>query len=272
MNNFKKAVIYATLLIYSSLILFPIYMMYSASFRNTRKIFNSPLGLPETFNISNYVEVISGANFPLYLGNSLIVTGVSVLLSLTLGTLAAYALARYSFKISSYLYVFFLLGLVVPLRLASLPLFLLMKNIGLLDTRIALIIIYTSWRLGFTVLIMHGFFSSLPTDLEDSGRIDGCNEFSLFYRVMLPLSKPGLVIAAIYNAVPVWNDFFFPLVFTRSDNLQTLPLAVSRFFGEHSVQWGPLFAFLGLAVLPIIALYLVMSRQFIEGMLAGALD
>lgn len=272
MNKFQEAVVYATLIVYSSLILFPIYMMYSASFRETREIFSSPLGFPKSFNISNYVEVIGGANFPLYLSNSIIVTGASVLLSLALGTLAAYALARYSFTISSYLYLFFLLGLIVPLRLASLPLFLLMKNIGLLDTRVALIIIYTSWRLGFTVLIMHGFFSSLPTDLEDSGRIDGCNEFSLFYRVMLPLAKPGLIIAAIYNAVPVWNDFFFPLVFTRSDNLQTLPLAVSRFFGEHSVQWGPLFAFLGLAALPIIALYLVLSKQFIEGMLAGALD
>ncbi|MFP4589129.1 MAG: carbohydrate ABC transporter permease [Candidatus Bipolaricaulota bacterium] len=272
MNAFKRSVIYATLFVYSGLILFPLYMMYSASFRETRDIFQKPLAFPTQFNLSNYVDVLAETNFLLYLTNSVLITGVSILASLLLGTLAAYALARYSFVISGPLYVVFLFGLIVPLRLASVPLFLLMRNLGLLDTRIALITIYTAWRLGFTILIMHGFFSSLPVELEDAGRIDGCNEFSLFYRVMLPLAKPGLVIAAIYNAVPVWNDFFFPLVFTTSERVATLPLAVSQFFGERSAQWGPLFAFLGLAVLPIIALYLVMSRKFIEGMLAGAMD
>lgn len=272
MNAFKRSALYATLLVYSGLILFPIYMMYSASFRETTQIFNNPIGFPTSPNISNYVEILSETNFFLYLGNSVIITGASIVFSLLFGTLAAYALARYSFKVSGFIYIFFLLGLIVPLRLASVPLFVMMRNLGLLDTRAALIIIYTSWRLGFTILIMHGFFSSLPVDLEDAGRVDGCNEFTLFFRVMLPLAKPGFVIAAIYNAVPIWNDFFFPLVFTTSDRVATLPLAVSQFFGQHSAQWGVIFAFLGLAVLPIIALYLVMSRQFIKGMLAGAVD
>lgn len=271
-NAFKRSVLYATLLVYSGLVLFPIYMMYSASFRETRQIFQNPIGLPSSLNLSNYAEIIADTNFLLYFGNSMIITGVSIFLSLLLGTLAAYALARYSFKISGFIYVFFLLGLIVPLRLASVPLFVMMRNLNLLDTRVALIIIYASWRLGFTILIMHGFFSSLPVDLEDAGRVDGCNEFTLFFRVMLPLAKPGFAIAAIYNAVPVWNDFFFPLVFTTSDRVATLPLAVSQYFGQHSAQWGLIFAFLGLAVLPIIVLYLVMSRQFIKGMLAGAVD
>jgi len=212
MNDFKKAVIYATLILYSGMILFPVFITYSSSFREASEMFKAPLSPPKSFDISNYRKVIQKTNFLWYLANSTIVTGASIFCSLVLGTLAAYALARYEFKITRYLYFFLLLGLIVPIRLASLPLFILMRNLGLLDTRLSLIIVYTAWRIAFTVLIMQGFFSSLPKDLEDAGRADGCNEFQLFYKIMLPLAKPGFVIAAVYNAVPVWNDFFFPLI------------------------------------------------------------
>ena len=137
------------------------------------------------------------------------------------------------------------------------------------DTRLSLIIVYAAWRFGFSILIFYGFFFALPANLEDAGRIDGANEYQLFGRVMLPLATSGLVITVIYNAVPIWNDFFFPLIFLRTERLSPLPLAVANFFGEHSVQWGELFAFLGLSILPIVLLYLVMSRYFIRGMLAG---
>lgn len=255
--------------LYALAILLPLLIMYNSSLRSTNELFSAPLALATTPKFENYQEVLLGNNFFLFLANSVIITGGAMLLNIGLSTTAAYALARYKFKVTGTLYALFLLGLMVPLRLASLPLFILMRDMGLMDTRIALVLVYAAWRFGFSILILYGFFYTLPANLEDAGRIDGANEFQLFRRVMLPLARPGLVIAVIYNAVPVWNDFFFPLIFLRSSQKSPLPLAVANFFGEHSVQWGPLFAFLGLSILPIVLLYLAMSRYFIRGMLAG---
>jgi raffinose/stachyose/melibiose transport system permease protein len=265
----KSVVVYVLLGLYALAIIVPLLIMYNSSLRTTSELFSAPLGLATTPNFENYTQVLLGNNFLLFLGNSVIITGGAMLLNIGLSTTAAYALARYRFKTIGIIYSIFLLGLMVPLRLASLPLFLFMRDAGLLDTRVSLILVYAAWRFGFSILILYGFFFTLPANLEDAGRIDGANEFQLFRRVMLPLAKPGLVIAIIYNAVPVWNDFFFPLIFLRTPELSPLPLAVANFFGEHSVQWGPLFAFLGLSILPIVLLYLLMSRYFIAGMLAG---
>ena len=265
----KSVVVYALLGLYALAIILPLLIMYNSSLRSTNELFSAPLALATSPNFGNYKEVLLGNNFFLFLTNSVIITGGAMLLNIGLSTTAAYALARYRFKVTGMLYALFLLGLMVPLRLASLPLFILMRDMGLMDTRIALVLVYAAWRFGFSILILFGFFYTLPANLEDAGRIDGANEFQLFRRVMLPLAKPGLVIAVIYNAVPVWNDFFFPLIFLRSPERSPLPLAVANFFGEHSVQWGPLFAFLGLSILPIVILYLAMSRYFIRGMLAG---
>ena len=265
----RGIVVYFFLGLYALAIIVPLVVMYNSSLRTTKDIFSAPLAFAANPQFSNYTEILVDQNFLLYLNNSVLVTLGAMLLNLVLSTGAAYALARYKFKISKFLYSFFLLGLMVPLRLASLPLFLLMRDLGILDTRFALMLVYAAWRFGFSILIFYGFFYSLPANLEDAGRIDGTDEFQLFGRVMLPLVKPGLVITVIYNAVPIWNDFFFPLIFLRSENLSPLPLAVANFFGEHSIQWGQLFAFLGLSILPIVLLYLLLSRYFISGMLAG---
>ncbi|HDQ13241.1 MAG TPA: carbohydrate ABC transporter permease [Sediminispirochaeta sp.] len=265
----KSSIVYLFLGLYAVLIIVPLLIMYNSSLRSTTELFSAPLSLAINPRFENYREVLLGSNFMLHLMNSVIITAGAMLLNIGVGTPAAYALARYRVKSAGIVYSFFLLGLMVPLRLASLPLFLMMRDLGLLDTRTALILVYSAWRFGFTILILYGFFYNLPENLEDAGRIDGANEFQLFRKVMLPLARPGLVIAIIYNAVPIWNDFFFPLIFLRSSELSPLPLAVANFFGEHSVQWGPLFAFLGLSILPIVVLYLLMSRYFIRGMLAG---
>ncbi len=229
-----------------------------------------PLGLPQAINLENYRAIFTKVNFLLYFKNSIMVTSVSTLLTVTVGTLAAYALARYRFRGNRFLYFFFLSGLMMPLQLASLPLFILIKNLGLLNTHVALILIYGGWRTSFTILIMSGFFSSLPKGLEEAARVDGCTEFGVFLRVMLPLAKPGLVIAFIYNAVPIWNDFFIPFIFLRSDKLSTIPLGISRFFGEYSTDFGALFASLSLSMLPILVCYFLMSKKFVGSMTTGA--
>ena len=191
-------------------------------------------------------------------------------LILTLGTMAAYAIARYRFTGASFLLMFFLAGLTLPLKLAIIPLFILMRDLGILNTRAALVVIYVAMGLPTTVFIMTGFIRTLPSELEDAARMDGASEARIMWSIMLPLVRPAMVIAGIQNVVPIWNDFFFPLIFIQDDSIKTLPQGLTTFMGEYNTDWGVLFAGLTLSSAPIILIYIVLSRQFINGMTQGA--
>jgi raffinose/stachyose/melibiose transport system permease protein len=158
----------------------------------------------------------------------------------------------------------------VPIRLAIIPLFILMRDLRLLDTFWSLILVYAASGLPSAVFILTGFFRTLPADLDNAARIDGAGELSVLLRVMLPLVRPALAIVTVYNVIPIWNDFFFPLVFIHQDRLKTLPLGMTVFFGEFATNWALLFAGLTLAAAPVIGLYILMSQQFIRGLTAGA--
>ncbi|UCH25080.1 MAG: carbohydrate ABC transporter permease [Trueperaceae bacterium] len=260
------------LLIFNTvMVLYPIWVMSLSSFKSTREIFRNPFGLPESFNLDNFIKIWQQTNFPLYFRNSVVVTSGSIVLILILGIMAAYALGRYQFRGNELLYLFFLSGLMLPLRLALIPLFIELKAFGLINSHLGLIFIYAAQGLPSAVFIMTGFLRTLPSDLENAARIDGASELQILLRVMLPLTRPALVIVSIYNLVPVWNDFFFPLVFIQSENLKTLPLGLTVFMGQYSTDWAVLFAGLTAAAIPVIVLYVILSRQFIAGLTAGAL-
>jgi raffinose/stachyose/melibiose transport system permease protein len=208
--------------------------------------------------------------FPRYLANSLLITVASVTLIVVLATMAAYAIARYRFAGNELLYLFFLSGLVVPLKLAIIPLFIQLKALALIDSRLGIVLVYTAMGLPSAIFILTGFLRTLPSELEDQGRIDGAGEARIMWSIMLPLARPAMVIAAIHNAVPIWNDFFFPLVFLQSPDIKTLPQGLTVFMGEYNTEWGVLFAGLTLAALPITLVYVALSRQFIAGLTHGA--
>jgi raffinose/stachyose/melibiose transport system permease protein len=253
------------------IMLYPILMMALSSFKTNKEIFSSPFSLPQSFSLDNFAVIWSQTNVPRYFINSTIVTGLSVLVLLVVGTMAAYALSRYKFKGNIMISLFFLSGLMLPLRLAIIPLFIQLKALGLVDNLLGLICIYTAMSLPATVFIMTGFLRSLPSELEDSARMDGASEFRIMVEIMVPLITPAMVIAGIYNAVPIWNDFFFPLIFIQSPEWKTLAQGLTAFFGEYSVNYGVLYAGLTLAALPIMLVFIVQSRRFIAGMTAGAI-
>ena len=255
----------------SFIMLFPIVIMIFNSFKSTTDIFKHPFGIPDFAAVDNFVTIATTTGFPRYMLNSVLVTGSSILLILTLGTMAAYAIARYQFKGSSILLLFFISGLTIPLKLAIIPLFMLMRDLGLLDSQLALILTYTAMGLPSTVFIMTGFIRTLPRDLEDAARMDGASEARIMWSVMLPLARPAMVIAGIQNLVPTWNDFFFPLVFIQTDAYKTLPQGLTSFMGEFTTDWGVLFAGLTAAAAPITLVYIALSRQFINGMTSGAI-
>ncbi|CCN45964.1 putative ABC-type sugar transport system,permease component [Vibrio nigripulchritudo MADA3029] len=253
------------------IMLYPILMMVLSGFKTNPEIFSTPFSLPNSFNLDNFKVIWNETDVPRYFLNSIIVTLLSVVFLLITGTMAAYAIARYRFSGSLMVSLFFLSGLMLPLRLAIIPLFIQLKYLGLVDSLIGLICIYTAMSLPATVFILTGFLRTLPKDLEDSARIDGASELRIMIQIMVPLISPALVIAGIYNAVPIWNDFFFPLIFIQSPEWKTLAQGLTAFFGEYSINYGVLYAGLTLAALPMIVIFIVQSRRFITGMTAGAI-
>jgi len=252
------------------LMLAPIVIMVFSAFKTNAQIFQSPFAIPDFTHMGNLIKIWTQTNFLRYLFNSVVVTASSMAIILVLGTMAAYAIGRYEFKGSGFILMFFLAGLTLPLKLAIIPLFVLMRDFGILNNQLSLILVYVAMGLPTTVFILTGFIRTLPNELEDAARMDGASELRIMWSVMLPLVRPAMVIAAIQNVVPIWNDFFFPLVFIQNDNLKTLPQGLTSFMGEYTTDWGVLFAGLTLSAAPIILIYIILSRQFINGMTSGA--
>ncbi len=269
-EGLKNTAIQALLALNAVVMLYPLLVMLLSAFKTNAELFASPFALPESFALTNMARVWGETNFVHYLGNSVVVTASSVLGILVVGTMAAYALARYPFRLSAVVFLFFLSGLMVPLKLAVIPLFIQLDTLGLIDTRAGLVLVYVAMGLPSAIFILTGFLRSLPGELEEAARMEGASELRIMLRIMLPLARPALVIAAIQNAVPIWNDFFFPLVFITSEKIKTLPQGLTVFMGEYNTDWGVLFAGLSLSALPIIIVYVVLSKHFISGMTQGA--
>ncbi|MDR7147977.1 carbohydrate ABC transporter permease [Rhizobium sp. BE258] len=266
----KNGFIQAVLVLNALIMLYPLVVMVLSSFKKNAEIFTSPFALPQSFGFDNLQKVWDQTNFIRYMLNSFGVTAASIILILTFGTMAAYAIARYEFRLGSAVLMFFISGMTVPLKLAIIPLFIQLDTLHLVDTYAGLVLVYVAMGLPSAVFIMTGFLRTLPRELEESARIDGASELRIMLKIMLPLARPAMVIVAIQNAVPIWNDFFFPLILITSDNLKTLPQGLTVFIGEFTTDWGVMFTGLTLAALPITLLYIVLSKQFIAGITQGA--
>jgi len=266
----KNGVIQALLALNGLIMLYPLFVMVFSAFKTNAEIFSSPFALPHSFSLTNLQKVWEQTNFIRYMLNSFGVTAASIVLILVFGTMAAYAIARYEFKLGGAVLMFFISGMTVPLKLAIIPLFIQLDALHLIDTYAGLVLVYVAMGLPSAVFILTGFLRTLPRELEESARIDGASELLIMLRIMLPLARPAMVIVAIQNAVPIWNDFFFPLILITSDDLKTLPQGLTVFIGEFTTDWGVMFTGLTLAALPITLLYIILSKQFIAGITQGA--
>jgi raffinose/stachyose/melibiose transport system permease protein len=197
------------------------------------------------------------------------VTFAAVALGTAVSVLAAYPLARYRLRGATFLSAYFLSGLMLPIRLGILPVFYLLGSLGLVDQHLGLILVYAASGIPFSVFVLTGFFRGLPADLEEAARIDGAGELRVFARVMLPLVRPALATVVVFQVVPLWNDFIYPLVLLRTTEKATLPVGLTTFFGEFQVDWSTLFAGLVLATIPLVVLFLVATRQIVAGLVAG---
>lgn len=247
----------------------PLLFMVMSSLRSGPEIFNDPLGLPTGFYFGNYVEAWRDARFGTYFGNSLLVVAGAVFVGTAVSAMAGYALARYRFRGQALVIAYFIAGLTLPIRLAAVPIFYLLASMGLIDSRIGLALVYAASGVPFSIFILTAFFRGLPGELEEAARIDGAGEFRIFGLVMLPLVRPALATVALFQFVQLWNDFFFPLILLRSTEKYTLPVGLTFFFGQYQTDWGAVFAGLVITTLPLVLVFLLMTRQIVSGLVAG---
>ncbi|MCZ8515413.1 carbohydrate ABC transporter permease [Paenibacillus filicis] len=250
--------------------LYPIFLMLTSSLKTNIQILKSPLSLPVSMSTAAYAKLLSQIPFGMYFWNSVLVSVVSVGLILLFAALASFYIARYPFRWNSTLFFFFLLGMMIPIKLGIVPLFLLMKQLALLNSLWSLISVYTAIGLPLAVLILTGFFRTLPKELEEAARIDGSSDLGVLWHVLLPLIRPALGTVMIMNFITAWNDFFFPLIFIQDDLKKTIPVGMLSLFGQYSTDLSMLFAGLTLSSLPMIVIFLLASKQFMDGMTAGA--
>jgi len=266
----SKAFFRAVLIFNSVSILLPVFFLINSALRPTADFASNPMKLATHPYWQNFSQVWADGAFATYLKNSIVITGGSLIVILVFSLGAGFVLGRYTFKGHALVTGFILSGMLVPAKLAILPLFIQLKWMHLLDSQLGLILVYASGALPAAIFIMSGFFRSLPVDLDNAARVDGASEVQVLRKVLVPLVKPGIAIVAIYSAIPIWNDFFLPLVFIQSPEKKTIMQGLTIFFGEYSSQWGIIFAGLLIAALPLIVLYLALSEQFIKGLTAGA--
>jgi len=240
------------------------------SFKPSLEIFRNPMSLPSVFFSGGYTALFVEGNFLTYFLNSLIITTVSILAILVLASTASFGLANWVSRTSRYLLLFFLAGLMIPIRIASINLLGLVKDLGLMDSLAGLFPIYVAMGLPMGVFVLTEFIRKVPKEILDAARIDGAGTVRIFIQIIVPLIRPALATVAIFNLVNLWNDLWFPLIIIRSDDQRTLMLGVIRLFGQYQTDWNKILAVLTSASVPIILLYLLLSKQFIKGLTAGA--
>jgi len=255
--------------LYAMVALFPLLLMVYNSLRPTPEVLAAPLGLPRDLSLDSYLRAWQEASFGTYFRNSVVVTVSAVALCTAVSVLAAYPLGRYAFTGSRLLTLYFLSGLMLPFRLSILPIFYLLASLSLIDSHLGLILVYAASGVPFSVFVLTAFFRQLPAELEEAARIDGAGEYQIFARVMLPLVRPAVATVVVFQFVPLWNDFFFPLVLLRSPDKATLPVGLTTFFGQFQTDWATLFAGLVIATIPLVVLFIAATRQIIAGLTAG---
>ena len=253
----------------AALALVPLLLMVSNSFRTNADLITDPLGLPAPPTTASYVEAWTTGNFATYFGNSLLVTVGAVAISTAVATMAAYALARGRSRIFRWLEALFLSGLMLPIHLAILPIFYLFDGLGLIDSRLGLMLMYAASGIPFSIFVLTTFFRQLPEELEEAAALDGASSWQTFWRIMVPLVRPALATVAVFRFVPIWNDFLFPLVLLRSEDKYTLPVGLTSFFGENATNYSAVFAGLVITTVPLIVLFLVATKQIVAGLTAG---
>ncbi|PZM13691.1 carbohydrate ABC transporter permease [Rhizobium tubonense] len=271
-STIRTGLVHVALLGYTLIALFPVFLTVVNSFKDRASIFRSPLSvpLPSTFSLIGYQTVLGQGNFAIYFENSAIVTISSIVIVLLFGAMAAFALSEYRFRGNLLTGLYMAIGIMIPIRLGTVAILQGMVAAGLVNTLTALILVYTAQGLPLAIFILSEFMRTVSDDLKNAGRIDGLTEYAIFFRLVLPLVRPAMATVAVFTMIPIWNDLWFPLILAPSEATKTVTLGSQIFIGQFVTNWNAVLAALSLAILPILVLYVIFSRQLIRGITSGA--
>ena len=283
----STTLVYIALITWAAITLLPILWTYVTSFKEPADVFALPPKLIFQPTLHNYLELFNldvttefenagaatttsaSSSFPQYFMNSLIVSAATTVLALVLGSLAAYSLTRFRFPGGSTILIAMFMTRLVPPIAIVVPLYLIWREVGLIDTQFALVVTYLSFTLPFVVWLMRGFLKDIPIDLEEAAMTDGCSRLGALFRIVLPLAAPGLATTAIFALIGAWNEFLFAVILTSGDS-KTLPAAILEFKSDKAILWGRLFAAGDLIMLPVLIFGLIMQKRLVRGLTGGA--
>ena len=261
-----EATSHALLFIWTIIVIVPFLWVVLSSFKTTKEILASPFSLPAHWSFDNYAHAWTDAGIRQFFLNTVIVVGVALVLVMLLGAMCAYVLARFTFPGARFIYYLMLAGLTFPIFLAIVPLFFVLKNIGLINTLPGLIMVYVAFALPFTVFFLYAFFRSLPVDVYEAALIDGAGEWRAFFRIMLPMARPGIAAVAIFNFLGLWNQFLLPVALNTDQSRYVLTQGMASFASQagYAVDFGALFAAVVITVVPVLIVYVIFQRR-LEG-------
>ncbi|MES1246784.1 MAG: carbohydrate ABC transporter permease [Actinomycetota bacterium] len=266
---FSNAPVYAIAIALSAVVIVPIVYVALGGFRTNGQLANDPVGLPHPWIGHNYVNVLTSSGFWRQVGNSVIIAAIATLLVVTVSSLAAYPLSRFQFRGREAMYTFFTFGLLFPIAVAALPLYLLLRQLHLDESWLGVALPEAAFGIPITIIILRPFMRNVPGDLEDAAAIDGCTSFGFFWRVLLPLSRPALTTVIILSVITSWNNFIVPLLVLTEPNHWTLPLGAANYSTEHSADTAGVLAFTTLSIIPALVFFLFAERRIVGG-LSGA--
>lgn len=268
--SISKVLIYIFLVILAFVYLAPLVWMLFVSLKDNAEIFKSPFALPERIQWENYTFAWTAG----YLGkatlNSAIVCVITLILSMVIGSMAAFAIARLKWKLAKAMMTYFMIGMMIPVHCVLIPLFKTFSGVGLYNNLLGLIIPYTTFSLPITIFIMVGFFENMPRELFEAACIDGCSIYKCFAVIAVPLSKTGLFVTGLMSFVANWNELLLAMVFISDDMKKTLPVSLSKFVGPYNTNYVQMFAAIIIAIVPTILVYCCFSNQIVDGLTAGA--
>jgi raffinose/stachyose/melibiose transport system permease protein len=261
---------FAICAIVAAIVVVPLIVAVAGGFHTNSQLVRHPMSIPDPFITSNYTDILRTSSFWRATFNSVAVMLLTTILVISLASGAAFVLARMQFRGREPLYNFLTLGLLFPLPVAILPLYLLLRQLNMVNSLWGVILPQVAFSLPFDVLLLRSFFQAVPRDLQDAAYVDGASPLGFLIRILLPLVRPGLAAVAVIEMVKSWNNFFLPLVVLNDEKRWTLPLGVTQFQGQFATDWARVLAYVSLALVPAIVFYLVAERQLISGLTAGS--
>ncbi|MFV2088137.1 carbohydrate ABC transporter permease [Micromonospora sp. LOL_021] len=262
--------LHAVSIIVGLIIVVPIAFALLGGFKDNRQLSNNPFGLPSPWIPDNYLEILVSGSFWRQLFNSTLIALATAVIVVGVAALASFVFARYAFRGRELLFLFFTIGLMFPFAVAILPLFILLRTMGLLDNPFGVILPQAAFGLPVTIIILRSFFRAIPGELEESAILDGCTPFGFFWRILLPMARPAIATVSVLAIVTSWNNFMLPLVVFNDPNWWTIPVGVQQFQGQYADDSAKVLAYVVLAMVPALAFYSIAERQLIGGLTAGA--